>query len=300
MDYSAFYDRCQQLPEKDKQWVDAFYRTVVETFDEEIPQYSNLNRICRLFYGRGASLSKSQYYRQRNFVRMFYDWLKEQGAVDETVVQQVYALQLKDVVSDYELTRYYFKDLDGVLDFVKLVGSMKDLGTSDDLLNIKTIVILTWYGVKLSEMLTIKKSDLYSSTNSVMVGERTIKLTTEYFNILRRFAELDMHKGFPSQKKQVYVYSTYLMRSAKQEQMSPNNVQKALSRFNAVAVDYGKELSILNLRRNGIFSAVHQAEDDRTVNTLIQELINCDTAFAFGYKEFYERWKSLFIGGDAC
>ena len=134
-------------------------------------------------------------------------------------------------------------------------------------------------------------------THTVLVGDKQIQLTIEHFNILKRFAELDVHRGFPSQKQQIYMSSPFLMRSAKQVSLSPNNIQKAIQRFNSVAVEHGKELSILNLRRNGIFSQVYAAGDEKTANTLIQELTGCDTAFAFGYKEFYERWKRLITGG---
>lgn len=298
MDYTNFYERCKQVPEKEIKFAETFCNLVEEIFAEENCSYLDIERISRLFYGHGSSLSKSQFYRQRKFILMFYGWLQEQGLVDQEGVDLVHSLKLGDVVLDYELNHYYFSSLDRALDFVRLIGAREGMGDYDDLLNIKTIVILTWHGVKLPELLEVKKGDLHPDVEAVTVGERTVKLQTEYFNILRRFSELDMHKGFPSQKKQVYVASTYLMRSAKQDCMSYNNAQKALQRFNAVAILYGKELSILNLRRNGIFVAAYQATDDKTVNTLIQELTACDTAFAFGYKEFYGRWKNLFFGGD--
>jgi hypothetical protein len=165
-------------------------------------------------------------------------------------------------------------------------------------LNIKAIIILSWYQVELSELQELHKSALQPEAHTVLVGEKQITLTIEHFNILKRFAELDIHKGFPSHRAQVYVSSPFLMRSAKQVSLQPNNIYQAIQRFNAVAVDYGKELSILNLKRNGIFSRVHNADDDdKTANALIQELTGCDTAFAFGYKEFYERWKHLITGG---
>ena len=75
-------------------------------------------------------------------------------------------------------------------------------------------------------------------------------------------------------------------------------MQKALGRFNLVAADYGKELSSLSLKRNGIFERVYNSGDEKTAGILIREITGCDTAFAFGYKEFYERWKQLIVGGD--
>lgn len=296
MNFEPFYTQCQQLPEKDRKWVDAFYRTVTGVFDEEHPEFQNPDRICRLFYGKGTSISKAQYYRKRNLVRMFYDWLYQQGAIDKQLVEDVYKLQLKDVVTDYELSHYYFKDIDDVLGFVSKVGAVKGLNEPNDMLNFKTIVILTWYGADLQEMLSIQKSDLNRDSHTVTAGNKVLNLTAECMDILCRFADIDIHKGFPSQKQQVYAASPYLMRSSKQAHMNPNNVQCAVRRFNLVAADYGHEISILNLRKNGIFRQVYDSSDGKTVNTLIQEITGCDTAFAVGYKEFYERWKHYMIG----
>lgn len=298
MNFDLFYERCQQLPENDRRWAGVFFETVNETFDEDNKQFDNRGMICKLFYGKGKSVSKAQYYRKRKLVRMFYEWLYEQGLVSRDTLEEVCSLRLGDVVTDYELTHYYFKDLDGALDFVRTVGLSKGLGDYDDLLNIKSIVILSWYQIELSQLQELHKSALQPETHTVLVGEKQIQLTIEHFNILKRFAELDVHQGFPSQKQQVYMTSPFLMRSAKQISLNPNNIQKAIQRFNSIAVEHGKELSILNLRRNGIFSQVYASGDDKTANTLIQELTGCDTAFAFGYKEFYERWKRLITGGD--
>lgn len=298
MNLSAFYDECQALPENERQWVDVFYKTVLDVFGEDNQSFEERDKVCKLFYGNSSSLSKAQYYRKRNLVRKLYDWLAAQGAVSDDFHKEVYGLQLQDVVSDTELRRYYFKDLDEVLDFVTFVGLTKGMGEPNDMLNIKAIVILCWNQVDLNELQELRKSDLRLEVHAVSVGERQIPLTIEHFNILKSFAEIDVHKGFPSQKQQIYMSSPFLMRSARQVSLSPNNIQKAIQRFNSVAAKHGKELSILNLRRNGIFSQVYAAGDEKTANTLIQELTGCDTAFAFGYKEFYEKWKELIIGGE--
>ena len=297
MNLSAFYDECQALPENERQWVDVFYKTVLDVFGDAHQSFEDRDKVCQLFYGNSSSLSKAQYYRKRNLVRKLYDWLAAQGAVSEDFRKEVYSLQLQDVVSNTELYHYYFKDLDEVLDFVTLVGAMKGMGEFEDMLNIKAIVILSWHQVDLIDLQALRKSDLQLNTHTVLVGKKQIQLATEHFDILKRFAELDVHKGFPSQKRQIYMSSPFLMRSAKQISLNPNNIQKAIQRFNSIAAEHGKELSILNLRRNGIFSKVYAAGDEKTANTLIQELTGCDTAFAFGYKEFYERWKRLIIGG---
>lgn len=299
MNLSPFYEECQLLPENERQWVDVFYRSVVDVFGEDNQSFMDLHKVCRLFYGKSSSLSKAQYYRKRNLIRKLYDWLAEQRVVDEDFARKVYELKLQDVVSDSELYRYYFKSLDDCLNFISYVGKMKGFDEHDDMLNIKTIVILAWYQLELTEIQALHKSDLQLRTHSILINGRMIQLPVDHFNVLKRFSEIDEHKGFPAHRTQYYMPSQFLLRSARQENLTPNNIYQVIQRFNFVAVHYGKELSILNLKRNGIFSKVYEiAEDDKTTNVLIQELIGCDTAFAFGYKEFYERWKCLITGGD--
>lgn len=298
MNLSAFYDECQKLPDNERQWIDVFYKTVLEVFGEDNQSFEDRNKVCKLFYGKSFSLSKAQYYRKRNLVRNLYDWLAEQGVVSEDFRKEVYELRLQDVVSDAELYRHYFKDLDEALNFVTFIGSINGMGEPNDMLNIKAIVILSWYQVDLDELLELRKTDLHPETNTVVVNERPIQLAVKHFDVLKRFAEIDVHKGFPSQKKQIYMSSPFLIRSARQISLNQNNIQKAIQRFNVVAAEYGKELSILSMRRNGVFSQVYASGDKKTVNTLIKELLGCDNAFAFGYKEFYERWKYLMIGDE--
>lgn len=299
MKLTAFYDECQQVPEKEKARTDFFYQTICDTFGEDCDNFESMDKVCRLFYGNAKALSRSQYYRKRKLIRKFYDWLVGQNAVHKDFVQRVYDLQLQDVVSNVELYRYFFKDLDEALDFVRLVGAGKGMGRDKDLLSVKTIVILSWYQVELLELQELHKSDLQPETNTVLVGDKTIQLTPEHFDILKKYAEAETYKSFPAQTPMVYISSPYLMRTNRRIQMNPVNLLKALERFNVVAEDYGRELSYFNLKRNGIFSRIYAAGDDKTANRLVRELTGCDTAFACGHKELYERWKQFIVGGDA-
>ena len=298
MNFEPFYTRCQELPDKDRKWVDGFYSTVLRTFDDEEPQFQNHVMICSLFCGDHGGVSKAQYYRRRIFVRMLYDWLYEQGYVTRDTLEYVYSLRLSDVVTDYELSRYYFKNLDEALDFVALVGRANGLDSEDDMLNIKTIVILAWNGLESPEMASIKKRHLNEVNGTVVIGEKTLHIEPKYMRVLCKFANIEMHRAFPSCRQQLYVESEYLMRSSRQSCMTPNNIRCAIWRFNDIADSYGRELSIPHIRRNGVFCKVFESTDERSVNTLVQEVTGCDTAFAYGYKEFYTRWKRWTIGDD--
>ena len=118
MNLSAFYDECQKLPDNKRQWVDVFYKTVLDVFGEDHQSFEERDKVCQLFYGNSSSLSKAQYYRKRNLVRKLYDWLAEQGAVSQDFLKEVYGLQLQDVVSNTELYHYYLKQQLEVLEII--------------------------------------------------------------------------------------------------------------------------------------------------------------------------------------
>lgn len=290
MNFDLFYEQCLQNQINSAQ-LNTFFKTVLDEFDGKPAKFQDIDVACRLFYGKSENMSKATFYRNRVLVRALYDWLYEQGAVSEKMRQAVYALQLRDVISDHELSLHYFRNLDEALNFVEMIGVHQGLEGKDDMLNYKAMVVLAWHGIELQQSLSIRKADIYRESKSVVCCDKVFHFEEKYFNIICRFADIDVHKGFPSGKTQFYCDSPYLMRSAKQERMNMNSLKCALQRFNGISKSYNKALSILALRRNGIFSRIINSKDEKCVNALIREEIQCDTAFACGYKELYERWK---------
>lgn len=300
MNFDLFYEKCQQLPEKNRPQAEVFYKNIVDIFGaSESPRFDDANSICKLFYGNGKGLSKAQFYRRKGLIQMFYEWLYEQGHVDEAIVGMVRDLRLKDVILDNELRHYYFRDLDAALKFVSHVGSANGLTDQDDMLGYKAIVILAWYGISLPRAVDIKKGDLIIADHCIRVGGDSVSLDESHFNVLLRYSDANQYKSFPTQKKQTYVNSPYLMRSSMQQHLTSNSVQCSIRRFNIVASEYGRMISVVNLKKNGGFCRILDSGVEDPPLSLIVELVGCDKPFAFAYKESYNRWKNLFVsGGD--
>lgn len=293
MNLEPFFAKCEVLPEPDRRWAVAFCKTLDGVFDDEC--FEDLARVSTLFYGNGNGLSKAQYYRKRKLVVDFYQWLLEQNVVDEAFVAKICSLKLDDIVTDKELTTYYFASLDAALSFITQIGIMHGLGRPRDLLTIKSIAILSWYQFAPSDMVKMLKSDIDAEARTIHTRDGdAIILPSKYIDILQMFAETDVHKGFPNQKIQIFQPSFFLFRSSRQPQMTTNNIDCYLKRFNAETMGT-QLLGLTALRKNGTMERIHNMENSgQTINSIVQSLIGSDRAMAFGYARFYRAWRAKF------
>ena len=297
MNFQPFYEQCERMCPSDKQWADVFCRSLDCVFGDSDAQLHSVENACKLFYGFGAGLSKAQYYRKRKLVLQFYRWLLEQSRIDQATYDKIASLKLEDVITAEELDQYYFKSLDSLLGFIRLVGRDNGFSDEDGLLNIRALAILAWYGVDIAEMVSVLKADLNANSGSIHIrgnNERTIVVGDQYVRILQRFANTDRHAGFPSGKMQEYLPSRYLFRSAQRSQMQPNNLNCCLKRFNDSARRYGHTLSLTAMKKNGIFSFL-SLSDERSIAVQIQDMTQCDRFIAFEYAHFYTRWRQKFL-----
>ena len=293
MDYEPFLRRCESKFPKEE-CLDVIVRKIGEVFADD--DFRHNARACELFYITDK-ISKAQFFRMKKYVKELYEWLLESGKVTESQVEYVAALTMEDVISGEEIKTCYFSDLDSALDFIAAVGRRCGLGDEDDLLMIKSIVILSWHGLGRSEIAEIRKSDLVRVNNSIVVKNREpMVLQIRYFNVLHRFSSIDEHRGFPNGKKQVYEDSPYLMRASRTVHMDKDKISQAVKRFNLVAADqFGHRISTKAIRNNGaFFRMLESAQDSRTITATAKAIVGCDRHAAFWYKVMYEKWKSIF------
>lgn len=299
MNFDSFYERCMALPEPQRVGAKTFYSIVIETFGGDSPDFNNRSLIIRLFYGKRSTLSKSQFFMRRKQIQMLYAWLNEQGVVGEQTMAFVNTIDFKSIDVDHNLQRYYFADLDEVLNFIKWVGTLKGFNLEDDLLFIKSVAILAWHGVSLADMSDIKRSDLLESSLCVRVGERCIEIGQAYFAILLGLSNTVAYRGFPTHRKCTYIGGVYLFRSNVKSHLDASNMQSAIRRFNAEASSHGKELSVVALKQNSVFCEILNASgssDEGMRCVALRDMIGCDSSFATHYSYLYRRWKETIIG----
>lgn len=298
MDFKPFQERCERLPDNDKRWAGVFCSCIEDTFGDSDAQLHSMSKACKLFYGRGSGLSKAQFFRKKKLVIEFYKWLLEEGKIDEEFFDQITSLHLEDVISTDELEHYYFKNLDSAIGFVSVVCQGEHLPEDIGALNIKSLLILAWNGVELSEIVDIKKKDIDREKCIVNIGgkqQREIVLEEKHINILIKYADTERHPGFSSGKLQDYYPSTYLFRSAQSPHFQPNNLNCCLKRFNNVAKLYGHAIGLSQIKKNGLFCKLLDCGEDKNVTSHIKELMHCDRAMAYEYAHFYNKWKEKMI-----
>lgn len=297
MDLEPFFQICKETAGRDKQWAEAFCETLEGVFDDGL--FADMDKVCRLFYGRGKRLSKAQFYRKKKYIVELYQWLAREGQVFPEFLEQVENLKMDDVISTDELSRFYFRSIDSALGYIAQIGMLRSMNKEDDLLPVKAIVILTWYQTELGEMTAIRKSDLNAGEKSVQIsGEnpRTITLDEKSFRLLKLYADAEEYNSFPGGGRKSYQPSVYLFRSNRSDHLNENNLKCFCKRFNAEA-DAGQLISLLAIRRCGIFcevSGLLEKSKNESVNAAIQKIAKCDRQMAFGYAKLYGRWKQKF------
>lgn len=299
MNYDPFLSRCKEKYPQEECW-----EAIITRFQDVFADgdFKNRSKVCEAFYVTDK-LGKAQFFRMKKYVKELYNWLFEQGFVDNEDVEYVRGLTIDDVVSNREITTCYFRDLNNALDFVGAVGYAYGFDRDDDLLMIKTIVILSWYGLERGDIAEVRKSDLIDSETALLCKGRQIGLPAEHFNVLRRFADSDVYRVFPLDKRHEYVYSPYLMRTSRSVQMDKDKVSQAIKRFNAVALErFEHKLVMKALQNNGAFCKMleNAEQDSRALTMAVENIVGCDRHAAFWYKVMYEKWKCVYYpeGGD--
>lgn len=302
MNLEPFYELCRSTAQqKDKEWAKAFCDTLDGVFDDD--RFMDTGKVCGLFYGKSRSLSKAQFYRKKKYVIELYRWLAQEGYVSQQFLENVEKLKMDDVISEEELSKFYFPSIESAVGYITNVGGRRSMGGECDLLLVKAVVILTWYQVTLAEITSIKKSDLNVENKTVQIhgdNPRVVVLDGYSFKLLKLLADAVNYTSFPGGTQGTYQTSQYLFRSNRSKQLSEDNIKCFIKRFN-VEADAGQLISLLAIKKCGIFfETLQRSKDSDSVNSIIQSIALCNRQIAFGYAKLYSRWKQRFYnnGGD--
>ena len=299
MNLEPFCELCKATQQKDQRWAEAFCATLDGVFDDD--RFMDMGKVCRLFYGKSRGLSKAQFYRKRKYIIDLYRWLEQEGCVSRQFREQVEELHMDDVMSEEELSKFYFASIESAVGYITNVGRRHSMGGEDDLLPVKATVILTWYQVDLAEMTLIKKSDLNVEDKTVQIrgdNSRVVTLDENSFKLLKLFADAVNYNSFPGGTQGAYQSSIYLFRSNRSSQLNEDNIKCFIKRFN-VEADAGQLISLLSIKKCGVFyETLQQATDADSVNSIIQSLAKCNRQIAFGYAKLYLRWKKKFYNRE--
>jgi hypothetical protein len=260
--------------------------------------------LCKTFFMQKTNaVSRSHYQKIKNYLLNLFDYLDVCSVVPS-----------QEKVADSREIVYFFKDLDDVFGFVDLVGfaKMDNYDPSEDLIFIKAIAILAWYGFSMQEIVDVRKSDLiaidgaygvYLSTSedtetANSSDKKLIPMTKQAFDILSFCSSLEMYRSFPSGKVQVLKGDPHLL--FRPAYVDCDELKKEypiylMKYFNNAAADVSdKILSIKNLRKSALFETIREDKTDRSLIEKIMGYTKCPINHAYAYRKQYSRWAELF------
>ena len=302
IDFELFLNECNNLASYDMLSAKLLCRRAGEIFAYN-DDYSLPDNIYKLFYSSDKSgLSKSQFYKLKKIVTLFYQWLNKKRVVSRAVVNFVDNIKLEDVISVNEISICYYRNLDEVINFISMVGRKKGLSGDDDLLNIKCVSVLAWHGIRIQQMPDLLLSDMRDDSFSIEVSNQNGKHSSvyldKYYGHIKRLSLITEYRGFPSGKLERLPSSEFLFKSPRNDFLSANGISHLIERFNQEAyVLFNKKISLSALYRNGVLFKMYELEKERGLDiskgSLVKELIDCDRPFAFGYAKLFGKWKEI-------
>lgn len=306
MDFQPFREQCETLSDYDRKTVGKLCDRIDQVFGDSEELFNNDEAIRALLLSKSGKTSKASFFAYKKVAVLFYQWLYDNGKISEDTLIKVKNVRYNQAVLDSVIAEYYFESLDSALGFIDVVGSAN--GTfPNDLLDVKTLVILLWHDVSPEDIVGIKKIDVLSpaASKSIQIrnadGTRDVTIDPKYINILRLFAQLSYKRNYiansyTESRDNQYVPSAYLMRSNTRDSWEVSNVYNCIYRFNTVARSFGKTLDAACLRRNGKCWKVY--EDVKKTGELsksLKQVLRLNPQRTYEFKAIYLSWEKYYI-----
>lgn len=260
-----------------EKWLDRFHSnlkgdTSKSTIVASLKDKSFLVKL--FFYKNRGGVSRSLYYLVRAHIIALADFYNTEPNIP-----------LRDeVLSSQSITSMY-KDLDSILRLIEDVKVGK-LESKKDLLNIKVISILGWYGLSLNRITSLKRRD-------VLEGNLE-NIPKKYLSIIKEFATSVFYKN-PEITKDDFLFIT----SGSGEPVASNTIVAMLRDFNNSISTTMHVIVFTNLRKNALFVEIYSDEQSyknkkftsAELRSKIVEKFSCDQKVAFGFALEYKQWK---------
>lgn len=290
----SYYPSAVDFQSKD---VSRFINRVNEVIDGD--NYEGLKdkaTVCKLFYlQRLSSITRTHYQKIKEYLINLYDWLDVAGVIPSH----------EEVIKAGEYI-CFFRDLDSALKFIDNVGSLKlkNYNPLEDLVTIKTIYILGWYGLSLSDVAGLKKDDVQRKKNGdgyIEVPNGKIEIQKEYFDIIEAQKRLISYQSLPNGILRTLKGSeAYLFRTTSEdcEEIKSEHIVQMLKRFNANVPFYLKQnIAFRYIRTNALFVDIYRDTSDKPLIKKVEDATKCSPKQAYSYRTQYLAWVEMIENG---
>ena len=300
MDFSAFISRYYgQSTAIKQQDVSRFLQRFSESLgDENIKKaLSRKDFLCRVFSLQKAnSISRAHYQKIKEYLTNLVEYY---GVEAE--------LPTRTEVIESCKNRSYFKDLPSMIDFIDEIGEsrLKHYDKKLDLIVLKSIVVLAWYGFSSKEIAEMRKGRLeYGETCKILKPSYPydqnayVNISLQAFLILSTLETADEYRGFPSGKMQPFKGDPdRLFRPVRegQDTLDEEHIIQTIKRFNN-AIPSSKNISIVfrNIAKNAKFVEIYEDKSDAPLLKKIILHMNCTRLVALSYRDQYCNWEETF------
>ena len=260
------------------------------------------------------SYDLNTFNRTKSIVLKFITHLYNNNLLDEkdAKIAFVNSIKYEDIMHLYNSSNVLYKDLKSVIDELDKIGAyhfsilkesnpkVADYIPNEQLLHIKAIVILSWYGFIAKEMIEIEKSNVVHIRDEYYIKHNKTKVTISQFayNILQLYIKAKSHRTVPGYRLINYKDSSKLIRLKSKKVTVPtlNNFVKVFNEYISTT-PFDIRISFTTLKQCNIFNKIYQKVSTSKVTPFqAAKLYNPDddNSSIFYLVNKYKLWKNLF------
>jgi hypothetical protein len=257
-----------------------------------VDKLADRNFLCDAFYmQRLNSITRTHYQKIKEYLVNLFDWCGVQGEVPS-----------RENVIEFTHVYAYFRSLESAMQFIDHVGELilADYNPTQDLVVVKAIFILGWYGLSLKEIVALRRACVTECRNGygiVSIGDEQISIDAESAKVLMYLKYLDCYKSLPNGKIRYFKScDEYMFRPTAVgcEGMLETYIVQILNRFNThVPRHLHQNIAFRNIYRNAKFVDISNDNSNTPLLEKIQIYTKCSPKQAFSYRTQYLAWLEL-------
>ena len=274
--------------------VERFLSHVTELADTSPLAEKLLDRdfLCNTFYLQKLnSITRTHYQKIKEYLLNLFDWFGVEGVIPSQ----------EEVISSAQIYTY-FRDLENAMQFIDHVGELvlTNYTPTQDLIIVKSIFILGWYGLSLKDIIALKRFWFKKNEDGcgvISIDDKQITVDKESAKVLTCLQYLHSYKSIPSGKiKYLKGNEEYMFRptTANCEKLTEMHIVQVLKRFNDNTPSYlHQNIAFRCIYRNAKFVDILNDQTDKTLLEKIEIHTKCSPKQVFSYKTQYLAWLEL-------
>lgn len=197
-----------------------------------------------------------------SMILSYLDWLE---SLDVNVLDAKASLANIDISDLLEDTRQYFFSDRQILAKLKVdtkYVSKKNKRQPSDYRMVAAIMLLSWYGLRMSEIVKYKKSGIKHDIQSIVVRGKRVTIHPDASDMLQECVDAEWYTQLNGYTVCHYKYreTLYLLRTAERKSMSVGTAQSIMSSFNSELPAQSVTYKIEKVYWSGVFSRAYQHE----------------------------------------